>query len=259
MIIYALIITSALFFLAWNLIDNRKIHFIASLITTLLFLVTVFFAVANFKDHYGMHKVTEPQQTQQIKSISPRRSLKMLVYRPMGNSRKSQIVIYKNKHNKVVHTASDLKVTNQIVQNSKITKPHVVTSVSKWIYSNSTSHFWFYLAKKPSTYRVRHTFYVPNSWRVLSMKQTLALKQIIKNRSGQLEQKANSPQAEHRIRQQAMMYVKSQEMDAIHKNPKLSVTQKKLVAKRATKDFKAKMKQKLERKLISEADRKSVV
>ena len=93
MIIYALIITSALFFLAWNLIDNRKIHFIASLITTLLFLVTVFFAVANFKDHYGMHKVTEPQQTQQNKSISPRRAVKMLVYRPMGNRRKTQNVI----------------------------------------------------------------------------------------------------------------------------------------------------------------------
>lgn len=253
MIIYALIIIASLFFLAWNLISNRKLHFVASLVTTILFIVAVAFAIGNYGYHFGMHQVNEPIRYQRVYSLLPMKSLKMISYQPMGNNHNSQIVLYKNASNRVIHTTPDVNVHNQIVRTSSRKQASVKTNASKWVYRNSWDRAWFRLAKKPSVYKVTHVFYVPRSWKVLTSKQTLAFKQIVKNRSLQAKHQMNSSKIKLQMKQQASDYVKSKVASAMRNDPKMSVAKKKYVIHQAIKEFKEQIQLKMEKQVASEA------
>lgn len=59
MIIFVLIIAGLCFFLCTNLlVNNRSLHLISSLFFGLLTTLSVILIIANFNNHFGMHKVT---------------------------------------------------------------------------------------------------------------------------------------------------------------------------------------------------------
>ncbi|MBW1604818.1 DUF4811 domain-containing protein [Lactobacillus sp. Sy-1] len=234
MIIILLVVVAVLFFLSWNLLNKQPIHLILSSIFTVILIGTMFLAVANFKYHYGMHKVSSTETTTKVASLSPQ--MNMVIDQPVGQSNsKDKAIIYKSGSSKKT-LKPDTDVTNVVVKSSNLTKPKLVTKTVRWEYKNSFERFMYGLAQKPSVYHRTNTLYVPKSWLVLNAKQVKALPTIMKQEQAKIQKESASSQAQQQaaLQQKVQSAVQKQLALAEKEDPNMSSGEKQAVVKQAT-------------------------
>lgn len=249
MIIYVLILFTILFFLSWNLfMSSRKVHIVTSIISTLLLLIAVIFAIGNFNHHYGMHLVnhTNGREIASVSKQSP-----MLIYEKLGSAKKHEIVIYEDRGRKQ-HTAPDTMVSNQIIRTNGKT-PYLKTTHRNWQYRSGTARFWFGLAQKRQRHSVINRFYVPKRWNVLSVNQVKVMGKSAKEAGSQIKQAMASSQAKAMLKSKAQAYVRTQVVKAMKKNPRMTSKQKAIIIKKAEKSFQVRLKAQATTKVMPRA------
>ncbi|KRM68211.1 hypothetical protein FD06_GL001425 [Apilactobacillus ozensis DSM 23829 = JCM 17196] len=243
MIIFVLIIAGLCFFLCTNLlVNNRSLHLISSLFFGLLTTLSVILIIANFNNHFGMHKVT---YTKSSVLASNSKDINVLLNQPIGTSGKDKVVIYKTNLNqkKPLNTSTD-KTENRILQGE--TNARLVTKKTKWEYKNDSYKFWFDFAQKPNRYKTVNYFYIPKDWLNLTVKQAQALPKIIEKVKSQMGN-SNNPQA---MKQAAQSFVQSEVMKGMQQNPKMTAKEKNVLIKQSTAKFEQKAKQQAMAKML---------
>lgn len=242
MIIYALILATVLFFIAWNLVfksENQTTHLIVNILTTLFLGGMIVLSALNFNQHLGMN-LTNHTHTEKIASVASQP--KLLINEKLGKQKKHDLVVYK-KNGKTTHTGLDTSVTNHIKRTHG--KQAVVKVTKKtWNAKPGISHLWFSLIGKKETAQTVNTFYVPKNWQVMSKQQVNVFKATAKQAAAKAQQQAKNPAVKMQMKQQAKAAVQKAEMTAMQKHPKMTKAQQKAVAKRALKKFKQQMKAK---------------
>ncbi|MCL0330747.1 DUF4811 domain-containing protein [Apilactobacillus xinyiensis] len=243
MIIFVLIVAGFCFFLCTNLLVNNKIlHVTSSLFFGLITLISVILIIANFHNHFGMHKVTE---TKSSVLVSNSKDINMLLNQPIGTSGKDNVVIYKTNVNqkKPLHTSTD-QTKNYIVQDD--TNAKLVTKTTKWQYKNDNYKLWFNFAQKPTHYRTVNYFYVPKDWLNLTVKQAKALPTVMKK----IQSQSNNAGQQQAMQQAAQAFVKNEVMKGMQKNPNMTDKDKNLLIKQSTAKFKQQAKQQAMQKML---------
>ncbi|UQS87082.1 DUF4811 domain-containing protein [Nicoliella spurrieriana] len=234
MIIALLVIIAVLFFLSWNLVSKQPLHFILNVIFTALLIGVMSLSVANFKYHYGMHKVTTTTMTTKVASLSP--ELSMVVDQPVGQSNsKDKALVYKSGSSKRT-LKPDTDVTNVVVKQGNLKHAKLVTKTTRWEYKNGFERFMYNFAQKPSVYHRTNVLYVPKNWMVLNAKQVKALPTIMKQEQAKMQKQASGSQAQQQamLQQQVQAYVQKQLAQATKENPSMSAKEKQAVVKQAT-------------------------
>ncbi|MHA8262484.1 DUF4811 domain-containing protein [Lactobacillaceae bacterium Melli_B3] len=234
MIIILLIIVAVLFFLTWNLISKQPLHLILSTIFTILLVGVMGLSIANFKYHYGMHKVESTTESTKVASLSPK--LNLVLSQPVGqNNSKDKALVYKTGSDKKT-IKPDTDVTNLVVKRSSVKKAELVTKTVRWEYKNSFYRFMFGLAQKSAVAHRTNTLYVPNDWFVLNAKQVKALPTIMKQEQARLQKQMASSQAQQQaaLQQKVQAYVQKQLALAMKEDPSMSTGEKQAVVKQAT-------------------------
>ena len=248
MIIVALIIIAVLFFLTWNLIANPRLHLLLSSLVTVLFVITICLAVANFKYHYGMQPVRHRTETR-IAALMPDRRLPLIVDNQLGSDHQHQVLVYRRRSNhQIEHSQLKSSVHNRIVMSNRIKRARVVSTNTKLKNCRPASRFWFGIAQKPVDVKTENVFYLPKSWKLLSAKQMKVVKQIIINRTKQqLHSKA--------VQAQAKQQLNATVQKALQQHPHLNSHEKRRLISHLVRRFKAQAKQQMIVKILPSAVR----
>ncbi|MHA8137823.1 DUF4811 domain-containing protein [Lactobacillaceae bacterium Scapto_B20] len=234
MIIILLVVVAVLFFLSWNLVSKQPLHLILNTIFTVLLAGVMLLSVANFKYHYGMHKVESTTENTKVSSLSPK--LNLVLSQPVGQSNsKDKALVYKSGSSKKT-IKPDTDETNLVVKSSSVKKAKLVTKTVRWEYKNSFYRFMFGLAQKSAIYHQTNTLYVPNDWFVLNAKQVKALPTIMKQQQATLQKEMASSQTQQQaaLQQKVEAYVQKQLALAMKEDPSMGTGEQQAVVKQAT-------------------------
>ncbi|UQS84974.1 DUF4811 domain-containing protein [Apilactobacillus apisilvae] len=230
MILIILVISALCFFLFNNLlVKNKALHWTTTIISFVALIISVTFITLNFHDHYGMHKVTDTNETKLVSSNS---KMNMLLNQPIGTSGKDKVVIYRTNNNQTKpKTTSTDKNTNYIITDANSAK--LVTKTTRYEYKSKTAKFWFDLAQKPTRVKTVNYFYVPKDWLNLTVSQAKALPNIMKK----LQSSIQSSGSQAQMKSAAQSYVQGKMMQAMQKNPKMSKESQTKLQKQLVKEF----------------------
>lgn len=250
MIILILIIIAILFFVSCNLlVSNKTIHYLCSAISLNLLIISIGAIVINFKYHYGM-KLNNVTYTRKLQPTSNRAPF--LIYKELGTRHRHKIVLYRKRiHSKhVTHTPISSAVSNKI-ETSQHAK--LVTINKKWCYRNSFYKLMFKIAYKPSNHYTTNVFYVPKTWRVLSVEQVKQVKAKAKKLDKQYKNQAQTPLAKQEMKAKVQQQAQAEISKQMMKNPKMTTKQKANLTNKIIKHNKLEMKKQIEQQIMQKA------
>ena len=232
MIIVLLFISAIALFITMTLIDTLKIRIPLAAIFVITLIASLTLIVKNDRQHFGM-KCQNTTTTQKVYSVSPNKSLSMLLYKNIGTNGHDKFYIYNKKESqkKPSHTATD-NTTNKVVWTNANTATMKQTE-TRWVYKNGTFKFWFGIASNNNELKQReNTFYVPKNWLVISTNQAQKLKAMMaKQDPNKLKQDAQKYVQEH-----VASDVKTQMSKEMKQNPNMNPANRKKLMDKLTKD-----------------------
>lgn len=226
MIIISIVIFTVLAFIFFIYISNKGLAYTLTILATLGLIVSSYFAVINWKNHYGLEKYTITS-TKQIYSVSPNKSMSMILYQPVGSKNNHQVYIYKKTADakKTSHTQASSTTKNKVIKTSGETK--IVTTTTRWRYSSGASKFWFGLTGENHKYVKRvNKIHVNKDWLVLTVNQSKTLQKQMKSKAYQAKLKSDGK-----------AYVTKGMAAAMMKNPTMSKAQQAKLQKQLTAEF----------------------
>lgn len=234
MILVAISVFTILAFVCFIYINNKAASLILTLISVLGLIISSYFGVINWKNHYGLEKYTETT-SKQVYSVSPSKQLQMILYQPIGTKNNKQVYIYKASANakKTSTTQATSTTTNKLKSTTGNTR--IVTKTVRWRYKSGAAKFWFGLTGENHKFVKRTNYiYVNKNWVTLTVAQSKALSKQMKSKTYQAKLKA-----------EAKAFVTKQVTAAMTKNPTMSSAEQAKVTKQATAQFQAQAVQKL--------------
>lgn len=241
MILWILIISTALLFLSFMLMKNSWLRTLLSAIFLVILLSAIALIQNNDANHVGMKKVTT-ESTQVIYSASPSPQLKLLLHQDIGTAGKHNVVIYKtNEKGKATHTKADYDIHNKVVSTSDNVAQMKVRR-TEWVYKSDFYSTLFANQNNHLLVSQTNTFSLPKGWYNLTTKQAKALgKQAKAMQHPSAAQKAAMGQA-----------IQAQVAAAMQKNPSMSKADQQQLVKQIT----AKYQQQAMAKLIKQIQAK---
>ncbi|MBA1434237.1 DUF4811 domain-containing protein [Bombilactobacillus bombi] len=208
MIIFLLVIMTLIAYFGGVYVDNRQVANWIRAICDLFIIGILALMVANDTFHFGMQPQVQTTKTT-IQSANPHSSLPLLLYKNIGTNGKNRVYIYqanlKTQHTSPEQTTIKVKRTSQ--------EPHLVSQKKQWHYRNNFYRALFGVAGNEGHHiQTVNTFYVPQSWLVLSTGQAKALPAKLAN-----------PQVKARLKQT----VSQQVLAELKQHPHYSLTQQK--------------------------------
>ncbi|KRK97366.1 hypothetical protein FD04_GL001384 [Secundilactobacillus odoratitofui DSM 19909 = JCM 15043] len=226
MIVALIIIFTVLAFMAFIYIENKAISNTLTILTIIGLCVSSYFAVANWKNHYGLEKYTTTT-TQTIYSASPK--MDMVLYQPIGTANKHQVYVYKTSKDakKTTHTQTSSETFNKVKTTTG--KTRMVTTVTRWRYKSNAAKIWFAFTGQNHKFIKRtNTIYVNKNWLVLSAQQAKALQKQMKSKTYQAQ-----------LKTEGAAFIKKGMMAAMTKNPSMTTAQQAKLQKQLQAQFQA--------------------
>ncbi|KRN18677.1 DUF4811 domain-containing protein [Lacticaseibacillus camelliae] len=241
MILWILIISTALLFLSFMLMKNSWLRTLLSAIFLIILLSAIALIQNNDANHVGMKKVTT-ESTQVIYSASPSPQLKLLLHQDIGTAGKHNVVIYKtSEKGKATHTKADYDIHNKVVSTSDNVAQMKVRR-TEWVYKSDFYSTLFANQNNHLLVSQTNTFSLPKGWYNLTTKQAKELgKQAKAMQNPSAAQKAAMGQA-----------IQAQVAAAMQKNPSMSKADQQQLVKQIT----AKYQQQAMAKLINQIQAK---
>ncbi|WP_203624600.1 MULTISPECIES: DUF4811 domain-containing protein [unclassified Lacticaseibacillus] len=241
MILWILIISTALLFLSFMLMKNSWLRTCLSAVFLVILLGSIALIQTNDAQHVGMKKVTT-ETTQVIYSASPSPQLKLLLHQNIGTAGKHSVVIYKtSQKGKATHTKADYDIHNKVVSTSDNVAQMKVRR-TEWVYKSGFYSTLFANQNNHLLVSQTNTFSLPKGWYNLTTKQAKALgKQAKAMQHPSAAQKAAMGQA-----------IQAQVAAAMQKNPSMSKADQQKLVKQIT----AKAQQQAMAKLIKQIQAK---
>lgn len=228
MILIALGLFSVLAFVFFIYIENKGVSVTLTLLAVLGLIVSSVFAVKNWQGHYGLEQYTTTT-TKNIYSVSPNKSMAMILYQPIGSKNKHQVYIYKDseKAKKAVHTQANSDTKNKVTRTNDTTQ--MTTTITRWRYKNGAAKFWFAFTGENHKFVKRtNKLEINKNWLVLSVAQSKALQKQMKSKTYQAQ-----------LKQQGKAFVMKGMQAAMMKNPKMSKADQAKLQKQLTGEFQA--------------------
>ncbi|MTV81750.1 DUF4811 domain-containing protein [Secundilactobacillus folii] len=211
MILIAIGVFTVLSFACFIYISNNGWSLALTALSVIGLIVSSYYAVDNWKNHFGLEQYTTTT-TKNIYSVSPNKSMSMLIYQPIGTQNKHQVYVYKNSANakKTTHTQTSSTTHNKVVKTSGTTR--MTTTVTRWRYKSNAAKIWFGFTGENHKYVKRtNKLYVNKNWLVLSVAQSKALQKQMKSKTYQAQ-----------LKQQAKAFITKGMTAAMTKDPTMS-------------------------------------
>ncbi|PDH93795.1 DUF4811 domain-containing protein [Oenococcus oeni] len=239
MILVLLVISAVAFFVSFIYTDNPISRRMLTLISGAVVLLSLLAIVANYYDHYGLHKVSVTS-TKKIYSADQSSSMNLILYQKIGTSGKENVYIYstKLKQKTPQHTQADEYTTNK-VKNISSNTAKLKTTKTYWEYKSNASKFWFGIAENGHELVKRvNNFEIPKTWIRLSTSQAKELKKELADSKFQQQ-----------VKKEAAAYVEEKMKAAVIKGPSLATN--KVEQEKMEKQLAAKFQSEMIKKLIS--------
>ncbi|OIK57072.1 DUF4811 domain-containing protein [Oenococcus oeni] len=239
MILVLLVISAVAFFISFIYTDNPISRRMLTLISGAVVLLSLLAIVANYYDHYGLHKVSVTS-TKKIYSADQSSSMNLILYQKIGTSGKENVYIYstKLKQKTPQHTQADEYTTNK-VKNVSSNTAKLKTTKTYWEYKSNASKFWFGIAGNGHELVKRvNNFEIPKTWIRLSTSQAKELKKELADSKFQQQ-----------VKKEAAAYVEEKMKAAVIKDPSLATN--KVEQEKMEKQLAAKFQSEMIKKLIS--------
>ncbi len=180
MALWILAISAVLFLIAFIGFKKPVWQYTISGLFLLISIAMSCILILNDTEHLGM-KIVTTTKTTKIASVSKNNQLGLLLYKQLGSGNERIYVYRPADSSKTKHTQVEYDTTNQVVQNSSIKTPELVTKTQKYDYKNE---FWkVMLADLSLNKEVHHRtniFKVPSNWYVVNTNQLKQLEQKLK-------------------------------------------------------------------------------
>lgn len=167
-------IFAVLFFVFFCALKPTTLHKIIGWCFAALFAGSVFFAIINESFHYGMTKETQ-SKTENLVSSVPK--VPILLYQKLDKKGDETIYLYRTDENqkKPTATEADIMVHNNVICQGKEAK--YVQKTTTWMYKNKVIEFFFkYPNKEKEVAAIDNEFYVPSTWKVMTVDELKAMK-----------------------------------------------------------------------------------
>lgn len=234
MIFFVIALFTVLSFLFFIYISNKGVAYTLTALSVIGLIASCYYAVDNWKNHFGLEKYTTTT-TKNIYSVSPNKSMSMLLYQPIGTKNNKQVYIYKQTDGakKTKHTEANSKTTNKVYKISGTT--HMTTTVTRWRYKSGAAKVWFAFTGENHKFVKRtNKIYVNKNWLVLTVAQSKALKKQMSSKTYQAQ-----------LKQQGKAYVMKGMQAAMMKDPTMSKADQAKLQKQLTAEFQAQAVKKL--------------
>ncbi|MBT9672273.1 DUF4811 domain-containing protein [Secundilactobacillus kimchicus] len=226
MIVAALAIFTVLSFWFFIYMPGKTLSTILTTLSIVGVIVSSWFIVVNWKDHYGMKQETVTT-TKFIYPTSASEQMSPLVYQPIGSSNKHQVYVYRTSADakKTVHTQADTATKNKVVVTAD--RPYLEVKTTRWVYKSGAAKFWFGISGQNKAFVKRtNTFHINKDWVVLTATQANQLKKQMGNKAAQAKMK-----------KEGQAYVTAQVTAAMKQDPTMSKAKRAELVKTATAEF----------------------